>query len=348
MFLRISKNSKRIIAVLSKNRSPNQIAWGISLGVVLGLIPKDNLTAIALIATIAFIRVNQLSACLVAIGFTLLGGLLDPISNTLGLRLLNQPLFASGIARLYEVPLLPWTCLDNSIVVGGMLLGLACLLPTYAMSRWMLIRANQQLESSQLEQVANDAILYRKVVVDQSTQRREKLPQLQIVTNTGDSHPVVPAPSDESVEPLIVEPKTQQLLDRRSNLKTIPATLRDETVPVGNETILRETIIEVVRYRRPSPLEKKRTPSSNDANMTTLEQGSSMTIANPTMEKTIETKRKQEASSVKSTLGNETSISIEAGHGVLPTQNGEESLRYLLRHINGTRQTHRKPSERSA
>ena len=50
-----------------------------------------------------------------------------------------------AFARLNEIPLIPWTRFENTVVTGSVLLGLILLLPTYAISKQIFERYGKSL-----------------------------------------------------------------------------------------------------------------------------------------------------------------------------------------------------------
>ena len=85
-------------------RSPQQIAWGIALGVLVGIVPKGNLTAwlfgLLLLATRVNLGVGMLTAFLV----TGLSSLTDPLTHGIGIdysksRFCNGNLFGGTTPR---------------------------------------------------------------------------------------------------------------------------------------------------------------------------------------------------------------------------------------------------------
>ena len=360
MFLRISRNSERIIAVLSQHRKPAQVAWGIAIGMMLGLVPKDNLVAISLVAVLACLRVNQLAGCGMAIAMSVLGGWFSPITSYVGSCVLEQPLVFSGIVFLYRYPLLPWACLENSLVSGGIGIGLVTLLPTYAVCRRSFSKAEQQLESSALEQVANEAIQYRKSVADQSRSRKEKSsPSLKLLSEDKPGAMVVgEQPSvgstslallagSEAVDAKPSNPVAYQRMEHKSKQRTIPMIFTGEIMPDGHDTFLRETVIEVVRYRRPAKPAGGPSKNKLDTPALTQTQGISMPIGNASTIGTNESVTKGLPAMNKATPI-EQSIAFDAGHTPSQTSNRDESLKYLLWHINGSRESVRKSSEKTA
>lgn len=364
MLQRISKNSKRIAAILSQYRAPTQIASGAGIGVVLGIIPKDNIVFLSLVVFITVLRVNQLIGWFVACSLGLLSGWLEPISHALGSMLLRQSIVAATVQRLYEYPLLPWTCIDNTLVCGGLVLGLASFLPTYLACWWSHNKAKHQLESHDLVQIANDANRYRKSVLDQSTLRRERPTQaLRLVLNEDLIHAESQEPSGRPVAEATLETDSKPdgpMLHVQANVcvanhstskfKVHPKQ-NDEIAKLnGSDTIMRETVIEVVRYRHPVSLnrgEKQRTKSP-DPSIISLNTGTTMAVANMPPAQSTDGKNGRSDPSPKPVMGHMATITIDAGHSNFYPTNREESLKYLLSHINHARQSNQKPSGKSA
>lgn len=152
------------------------------------------------------------------------------------------------------------------------------------------------------------------------------------------------------------------------NIKPKIFTKVDEVITEGGETVLRETIIEVVRYKRPRIVSHPSEATQPDSQLTT--QGEPMSIANapqsetsfadavtnPTIElhamastsslDAMQTEalrsRTEFASSTTSTGAADSKPQL-----TIHPFRGEESLRYLLWHINGNRDS-KKQSERTA
>ena len=348
MLQRISKNSKRIAAILSQYRTPTQIASGAAMGVVLGIIPKDNIVFLSLVVFITVLRVNQLIGWFVACSLGFFSGWFEPISHVLGSMLLRQSIVAATVQRLYEYPLLPWTCIDNTLVCGGLALGIASFLPTYLICWWSHIQAKHQLESHDLFQIANDANRYRKSVFDESTLRRERPTQaLRLVLNED----LVHAESQEPSGRLVAKATLETDFKSAGPIVLVHPKQNDEIAKLhGSDTIMRETVIEVVRYRRPVSLhrgEKQRTQSP-DPSIISLNTGTTMAVANMPPAQSIDGKNGRSDPSPKPAMGHMATITIDAGHSNFYPTNREESLKYLLSHINHARESNRKPSGKSA
>jgi len=323
------------------------------------------LIALLLVVLLACLRVNQLVACTTGLALSLLGGWFAPITEFVGTSILNQSLITGGLAMLYRIPVLPWTCLDNPLVVGGIGAGTAMLVPSYVFCLWAFSRVNQKIETIALEQVANDAIRYRKSVVDQSMNRQKKpakfnlfldeAPAMIAEATTTPREPDRSQPSIDVTNPEIesvgTKKKELQFSGRaqgKRNNRTMPTIFTGEVLPDGNDTFLRETVIEVVRYRHPVNVAKDSVDDKTDSTATTQTQGISMTVGNAsTMESKVKASETSTATPNKTAaLGQ--SLAFDAGHYPVQSGKSDESLKYLLWHINGSRETVRKSSEKTA
>ncbi len=365
MLIRISRNSKRIIAILTQHRKPTQVSLGIAIGIMLGLVPMDNLIVFTLLVGLICLRINQLAACCTAVAISLLGGWLNPIIGRIGTGLLDQLLVSDSIVTLYRFPILPWICLENPLVMGGVVVGLVTLLPSYVICRWSFNRAMQRLESIALEQVANDAIQYRKLVADQSKYRQEKpTPSLKLISEATDvevsTNRSLISNSDAvdnnanaalakvhlETEPIKSNGASFQRVERKIKQRTMPTIFTGEVVSDGNDTILRETVIEVVRYRRPISLPRVSTNTEQDSGADSQTPGTFMPVANTATKTSKDAANNSNALNKAVTVGQ--SIAFDSSHASSQANNRDESLRYLLWHINGSRESVRKSSEKTA
>lgn len=129
-----------VAQALTDGSSPRQLAWGIALGMLIGLVPKENLTAVALVIAVSALRVNLAAVSGSALVFAWSGVLLDPLSHRLGLALLEADLLRPFWTWLFERPLMPWTSFNNSVVLGSLLIGLMLMYPVYRGVRPLCVR----------------------------------------------------------------------------------------------------------------------------------------------------------------------------------------------------------------
>ena len=121
-------------ALVNEN-TPRQLAWGVALGMLIGLVPKDNLIAVALAALLFSLRVNLRAAMIAAFVCTWIGMLMDPFFNHIGYVILTFKPLESSLTNVYRWPYMPWTAFNNTVVMGSFVVGVLQLYPTYRFSR---------------------------------------------------------------------------------------------------------------------------------------------------------------------------------------------------------------------
>jgi uncharacterized protein (TIGR03546 family) len=114
--------------------TPKQLAWGFALGMAIGLVPKGNLIAVAMMTLLCSLRVNLAAGTAAVFLFAWIGMAVDPVSHRIGEFLLSQPALQQFWTTLYDTPLVPWTAFNNTVVLGSFVLGLALIYPAYRLA----------------------------------------------------------------------------------------------------------------------------------------------------------------------------------------------------------------------
>jgi uncharacterized protein (TIGR03546 family) len=125
------KPLRYLAGALRDLNSPRRIAWGVTLGMLVGLVPKDNLTAVALGLVLLTFRINLAAGTCTALICAYLGSYCDPLTDRLGYAVLTAPSLVPFWNWLFQSPLTAWSSLNNTIVMGNLTLGLWLLYPVY-------------------------------------------------------------------------------------------------------------------------------------------------------------------------------------------------------------------------
>lgn len=125
-FLRILK---MIVDAVTEDASPKRLAWGFAWGALIGLVPKDNFIAAALVVVLCTLRVNLAAGFGSAFLFSWFGPLTDPVAHWVGQYLLCVPTLVPFWTSLYNLPGVPWTAFNNTVVLGSLVMGLILLYP---------------------------------------------------------------------------------------------------------------------------------------------------------------------------------------------------------------------------
>ncbi|OGR63416.1 MAG: hypothetical protein A2X31_09115 [Elusimicrobia bacterium GWB2_63_22] len=120
---------------LTAETTPGQIGAGITLGFLIGLMPKATLTAQLLIVLMMATRVNIPMAILTVLAVSLANPLLDKVSDPIGYALLTSSALRPLWTKLYNMPIMPWTGFNNTVVPGGLVLGTLLAAPVYFAGR---------------------------------------------------------------------------------------------------------------------------------------------------------------------------------------------------------------------
>jgi uncharacterized protein (TIGR03546 family) len=125
------KGLAKLILALNGNQKKTQIAAGFAWGVLLGCVPAGNAVWIALFA-VSFFLVHHQGAKLVSMALVkLLAPLVSVLSDRIGWAILNAEGLREGFTYLYNTPFVLFTRFNNTLVAGGLAVGLALWLPVF-------------------------------------------------------------------------------------------------------------------------------------------------------------------------------------------------------------------------
>lgn len=133
--LTLLKLIQSIIRTLHSEGTPGQVAAGIAIGSVLGLTPIVNVHNLVIFSLVVLLNVSFGGAMLGWALFVPVGFLLDPIFNVLGLELLQAPPLRSFWTTLTNIPLVPYTNFNNTVVLGSFVGWLGLALPIFFAAR---------------------------------------------------------------------------------------------------------------------------------------------------------------------------------------------------------------------
>jgi uncharacterized protein (TIGR03546 family) len=130
------KPLRQFAGAMLGNDSPRQLAAGVTLGMMLGLVPKGNLIAVALGILLFGLKVNRSAGLVAAALFTAFGSAADGFAHKLGKNVLETQGLQSTFTWLYDLPLGPWIGFNNTVVLGSLLLAIYFSSPVYWFSRF--------------------------------------------------------------------------------------------------------------------------------------------------------------------------------------------------------------------
>lgn len=135
---------RQFIIGLLKENNPSQIGLGIAFGFVIGIIPKNNLTAQLIFIITMMTKANVPFAILSIFLFSSISFIFDKITDPVGYFILTQNSLADFFTKLYNMPIVPWTDFNNTVVLGGLVLGVLLFYPVYLLGRKFGIFYNER------------------------------------------------------------------------------------------------------------------------------------------------------------------------------------------------------------
>lgn len=136
----------------STHHRPWQIALGITLGLLIGLLPKTT-ALFAVVGIVGFVLPIHLPLlALTAFIVSFATPLIEVPLGQLGLWSLTLPRMESYWFKVDRFPLIPWLGIHNSVVHGTLMLWFCASIPVYAcclaLSRWFILDGVQQQVAS--------------------------------------------------------------------------------------------------------------------------------------------------------------------------------------------------------
>jgi len=108
-----------LLKLLNSETGHNQIAAGVAAGFVLGMSPILSLQSLLIFICLFLFRVQIGAAFVSALFLSFVAYLLDPVFDRVGGAILEMSGLRPLFTTLYNMPLMPWTRFNNSVVMGA-------------------------------------------------------------------------------------------------------------------------------------------------------------------------------------------------------------------------------------
>ena len=131
--------------MLNSETGTNQLSWGLALGFVLGFSPLFSLQGILVILICLFFRVQMGAAFLAGSFFTFIAFLVDPLADQMGRWILEQEGLRSYFVQLANMPIIPWTRFNNSLVMGSGAIGFVLSIPAFFLFRYLIVQYREKV-----------------------------------------------------------------------------------------------------------------------------------------------------------------------------------------------------------
>jgi len=121
----------KLIVALNGNVKKSQIAAGIAWGVLLGLIPGGSFLWVVLFLGSFFFSHHHWSKIFAMTIVKLLSPLFIYFIDAIGWEILNYEAFQPFFTTLYNMPFVPFTRFNNTLIMGGLAGGIVLWLPAF-------------------------------------------------------------------------------------------------------------------------------------------------------------------------------------------------------------------------
>ena len=128
----------KLFKALNTNSHPGEIAHAASIGILLGLVPKDNALWYILFVFFLFVRIHKGTLVLSILLGTLIAPFFDPLFDELGYTVLTFEAFKPAYGNLLELPFVAFTKFNNTIVAGSVTASLILYIPVYILTRFLV------------------------------------------------------------------------------------------------------------------------------------------------------------------------------------------------------------------
>ena len=141
----ILKFLQQLLRALNSDGTPGQVGMGVAIGLAFGLTPLASLhnlvvLAVAMLTTVSFPGVMVGWAIAVPFGF-----LLDPLFDRVGMALLTSEALAPFFTWVVNTPVVALSRLNNSIVVGSLVVWIILLVPSFFIFRLLVARYREHI-----------------------------------------------------------------------------------------------------------------------------------------------------------------------------------------------------------
>lgn len=140
MLTLLIKFIQSLVKSLHSEGTPGQVALGIALGACLGLTPLMTLHNLVIFSAIVLLNVSFAGGMLGWLLFTPVGFLFDPIWDRIGRALLEAGALRALWTDWYNIPVVPLTEFNNSVVLGSVVAWVLISVPIFFVARYGIAR----------------------------------------------------------------------------------------------------------------------------------------------------------------------------------------------------------------
>ena len=136
----ILKQIFSFIKLLNSDTGNISLAAGMTCGFILGMTPTLSLHSLLIFMILFIFRIQIGAAMVMAFFFKFVAFLLDPLFHAAGSHVLEMESLKPLFTTLFNMPLIPYTRFNNSIVMGSAVITFALSPFVFLLSQYLIIK----------------------------------------------------------------------------------------------------------------------------------------------------------------------------------------------------------------
>ncbi|MBO6622361.1 MAG: DUF2062 domain-containing protein [Balneola sp.] len=134
MFL-LLKYIAKLLKALSSEASPNQLAGGFVLGMIIGMTPVASIHNLLIVVLVIALKVNLGMVILAFLIFSGIAYLADPLFHSFGIWMLENESWQETWTSMYNNELWAITKFYNTVVIGSFISALVLCIPMFPLTK---------------------------------------------------------------------------------------------------------------------------------------------------------------------------------------------------------------------
>lgn len=136
----ILKQLFAFIKLLNSDTGNISLALGMTCGFILGMTPVLSLHSLLIFLVLFVFRIQIGAALVTAFFFKFIAYLLDPVFDIVGQKVLEMESLQGFFTTLYNMPIIPFTRFNNSIVAGSAVVTFALSPVVFILSQYFIVK----------------------------------------------------------------------------------------------------------------------------------------------------------------------------------------------------------------
>ena len=138
----------KLIKILRSAASPNQIAGGCVLGMIMGLTPLMSLHNVVVLILLIMLNVNIAMAIFCLGVFSGFAYLLDPLFHDFGYYMLVDVQGLKALwTSMYNIPIIALSKFNNTVVMGSLLSSIIAVIPMFFLIKYAVIGYRKHIDA---------------------------------------------------------------------------------------------------------------------------------------------------------------------------------------------------------